>query len=220
MGFNAASAGIMVCSFSTFFSKFLESWPKIILIVFTAALFTLRPSVFTLIFNLLLCSVLSLYLQVDQTIKPMSVRNYNLFSNLPSHFLLGRNSTLILIFGFIGLWVYFSIYPESEYSYVFGFYLIGCLLIGPMESIFAYLLVLFSSSPQFDEKYIWLGLPLVFVLPGTHTNIAIFIGGMLDGFRGAALALISLNLPRFLSIFGLLPEWPNYRDREGVRRLC
>ena len=66
----------------------------------------------------------------------------------------------------------------------------------------------------------WIALPLVFVLPGTHTNIGIFIGAMVDGFRGALLALISLNLPCFLSIFGLLPEWKNYRDREGIRRLC
>jgi chromate transporter len=67
---------------------------------------------------------------------------------------------------------------------------------------------------------VWIALPLVFVLPGTHTNIGIFIGAMVDGFRGALLALISLNLPCFLSIFGLLPEWKNYRDREGIRRLC
>jgi chromate transport protein ChrA len=52
---------------------------------------------------------------------------------------------------------------------------------------------------------VWIALPLVFLLPGTHTNIGIFIGAMIDGFRGALLAIISLNLPCFLSIFGLLP---------------
>jgi len=220
MGCNAASAGIMMRNFLTFSNKFLESLPKVILILFTACLFTLYPTVSTLIFSLLLCSVVSLYLQVDQAIKRMSVRNFNLFSSVPSHFLLGRNSILMLVSVFVCLWIYFSLYPDSQYNYVFGFYLIGCLIIGPIESIFAYILVLFTSQQGFDEKYVWLVLPLAFALPGTHTNVAIFVGAMLDGFRGGLLALISVNLPCFLSIFGLLPAWRNYRDREGVRRLC
>ena len=113
MGCNAAAAGIMVRSFSTFFVKFLESWPKIILILFTAIAFSVYPSMVTLIVCLILCSIVSLYLQVDQTYKRMSVRNFNLFSSIPNHFLLGKTSTLLFIFIFIGLWSYFSIYPES-----------------------------------------------------------------------------------------------------------
>lgn len=111
MGCNAAAAGIMVRSFSTFFVKYLESWPKIILILVTAAGFSIYPSMVTLIACLFLCSIISLYLQVDQAFKRMSVRNFNLFSTIPNHFLLGKNSTLLLIFTFIGLWFYFSIYP-------------------------------------------------------------------------------------------------------------
>ncbi len=111
MGFNSAAAGIMIRSFSTFFVKFLESWPKIILILVTAAAFSIYPSMITLLCCLILCSIVSLYLSVDQTIKPMSVRNHNFFSGIPDNFLLGKTSTLILVFAFVGLWFYFSIYP-------------------------------------------------------------------------------------------------------------
>jgi hypothetical protein len=71
------------------------------------------PSMGTLIVCLILCSIVSLYLQVDQAYKRMSVRNFNLFSSIPNHFLLGKTSILLFIFIFIGLWSYFSVYPES-----------------------------------------------------------------------------------------------------------
>ena len=95
----------------------------------------------------------------------------------------------------------------------------GCLIIGRIESIFAFFFAIFSTIELFDETYLWIGLPLAFMLPGAHFNVAIFYGAMIDGIRGAFLAGMSLYVPCCLGLIGLLPEWPFYRDREGVRRL-
>ena len=78
---------------------------------------------------------------------------------------------------------------------------------------------LFYAVDAFDNSHIWIGLPLSFLLPGTHTNIAIYFGGMIDGVRGAILAALFIYIPCFLTLLGLLPEWKSYRDRQGVRRL-
>jgi len=42
---------------------------------------------------------------------------------------------------------------------------------------------------------------------------------MIDGVRGAILSAFFLYLPSFLALFGLMPQWTNYRDRQGVQRL-
>lgn len=149
----------------------------------------------------------------------MSIRSENLFKNLGSNFILGKMAMLLMVAIFFTLWLYFSIYPDDDYSYIFGFYLVGCLIIGPIEANFAYFLAMFYYLERFHHFHIWIGLPLSFLIPGTHLNIGIYFGAMIDGVTGAILAAIFIFLPCFLSLFGLLPEWRSYRDRQGVRRL-
>jgi hypothetical protein len=50
----------------------------------------------------------------------------------------GRNSLIILITVYIILWVWFSFFPYSHYLYTFVFYFVGCFVIGPISTIFAY----------------------------------------------------------------------------------
>lgn len=42
---------------------------------------------------------------------------------------------------------------------------------------------------------------------------------MIDGVRGAIFSALALYIPSFLSLYGLLPQWIYYRDRQGIRRL-
>ena len=60
---------------------------------------------------------------------------------------------------------------------------------------------------------------MAFLLPGTHLNVGIYFGAMIDGVRGALLSALALFIPSFLSLYGLLPQWIYYRDRQGVQRL-
>jgi len=57
------------------------------------------------------------------------------------------------------------------------------------------------------------------MLPGTHLNVGIYFGSMIDGVQGALLSAIFLYLPCFLSLYGILPQWKYYRDKQGVQRL-
>ncbi len=134
-----------------------------------------------------------------------------LFSKLSFNFLLGKPSLFILIGLFFGLWIYFSIYPDDSFNYVFSFYCVGCLIIGPIDVIFAYFLSILLPHPATNMTQMWLGVPISFLIPGSHLNIGIYFGSLIDGIRGAILAGIILYIPCFLFLLGMLPQWRHYR---------
>jgi chromate transporter len=149
----------------------------------------------------------------------MSSKSYDLFKKIEFNYILGKPSIYLLVSLLFGMWVYFSIYIDGKYIYTFGFYVVSCLIIGPIEVVFAYLLSILTSFGHLNPEEIWVGLPIAFMLPGTHLNVGIYFGAMIDGVRGALLAAFALFVPCFLSLYGLLPQWISYRDRQGIRRL-
>jgi hypothetical protein len=219
LGFNAASAGVMVRSFNTFCMQHLSSWPKMMLILSSACIFYIYQSVGAILFCMVFSGVISLYLEVDEVRKRMSFKSEDLFKNLTRNVLFGKNSIILLFAILFLMWIYFSIYIHSPYSYAFTFYLIGCLIIGPIESIFAYALAFLPFFGHLDPAQIWIAIPFSLLLPGTHMNIIFYYGALIGGIKGAMITAIFLNIPCILSLFGLLPEWKYYRDREGVRHL-
>lgn len=219
MGCNAAAAGVMVRSFLSYTGHFYGKNHKIFLIFVIAIVFYNFQSPTSLIFCLALGGIVSLYFEADDTRKKMSLKSENLFSRLEFNFILGKFSLYLMLFILAFLWIYFSIYVDDKYSYIFGFYLVGCLIIGPIESIFAFFLAVLTPFGHLDPIQIWIGVSLSFLLPGSHLNLGIYFGAMLDGPRGALLAALFVNLPPFLSLFGILPQWKHYRDRQGIRRL-
>jgi hypothetical protein len=64
-----------------------------------------------------------------------------------------------------------------------------------------------------------LGVPFAFMLPGSIINVGIYYGSLIDGFIGTILSAISLYLPCFLALCGILPQWRYYRDKPGIQRL-
>lgn len=142
-----------------------------------------------------------------------------MFKKLSFNFILGKPSVYMLLSILLGLWVYFSIYTENQYDYLLGFYFVGCFIIGPIDTIFAYFLALILQQESINLMQIWIGIPIAFLLPGTLLNIGIYFGSLLDGVRGGLLSAIFLYIPCFLSLFGLLPQWKYYRDKQGVQRL-
>ena len=149
----------------------------------------------------------------------MTHKSGDLFRNISFNFILGKPSIIALVVLLFGMWIFFSVFDEHPLSYILSFYLVGILVLGPIDSIFPLFMVTLHALGHLDYNQIWVGLPIAFLIPGTHLNIGIYFGAMLDGVRGALLSAIFLYLPCFLSLFGLLPQWKHYRDRQGVQRL-
>jgi riboflavin transporter FmnP len=61
MGFNAASAGIMVRNFISYMNENWMKWPKIFLTLVTAIIFYFNQSLASLLFCLALGAIVSLY---------------------------------------------------------------------------------------------------------------------------------------------------------------
>ena len=141
----------------------------------------------------------------------MSNKSEQLFSKIKFNFLLGKTSIFLLIFLFLSLLIYFSIYPEHQFAYVLSFYFVGCGIIGPIEVIFAYFLSILLPHPSTNLTQMWLGVATSFLVPGSHLNIGIYFGSMIDGLWGALLASIFMYLPCFLFLMGMLPQWRYYR---------
>lgn len=69
----------------------------------------------------------------------MSSKSESLFKNSNlNNKIFGRNSIIILVAIYCFLWIWFEIYPDSAYVYNFVFYFVGCFIIGPVNTIFAY----------------------------------------------------------------------------------
>lgn len=142
-----------------------------------------------------------------------------LFSKLSFNFLLGKPSIFILLGIFLSLWIYFSVNPDHELSYVFSFYCVGCLIIGPIDVIFAYFLSILLRHPATNLTQMWMGVAMSFLIPGSHLNIGIYFGSLIDGIRGTFLSALSLYIPCLLFLLGMLPQWRYYREKAGIKRI-
>ena len=50
----------------------------------------------------------------------------------------GRQAIVILVSVYCVLWLWFKVSPDSIYIYSEVFYFVGCFIIGPVNTIFAY----------------------------------------------------------------------------------
>ena len=57
----------------------------------------------------------------------------------------------------------------------------------------------------------WIGVSFSFLIPGSHLNIGLYYGSLIDGIRGAVLSTLCLYIPCFLFLLGMLPQWKYYR---------
>ncbi len=125
--------------------------------------------------------------------------------------LLGKPSLVVLLAIFFALWTFFSFYPDHHYAYIFSFYFVGCLIIGPIEVIFAYFLSILLVYPTINITQMWVGFSIAFLVPGSHINIGMYFGSLIDGVVGGILAVLALYIPFFLFLLGALPQWKYYR---------
>jgi chromate transporter len=55
------------------------------------------------------------------------------------------------------------------------------------------------------------------MLPGPMFNISLYVGGVMDGWRGAILCYLALFAPAFFMIWGILPYWNTYREKPLIK---
>ena len=85
--------------------------------------------------------------------------------------------------------------------------------------IFAYFLSLLNQYPHINLTETLLGVSFTFLIPGSHINIGLYFGSLIDGLRGAVLAIVCLYVPCFLFLLGMLPQWKYYREKGGIKRI-
>ena len=68
-----------------------------------------------------------------------------------------------------------------------------------------------------DDRFL-AGYALAQTVPGPLFTFAAYLGGAIDGYRGAVLCLAAIFLPSFLMLLGILPHWHRLRRVEAVRR--
>ena len=146
----------------------------------------------------------------------MSQRSRNLFHRLGNVWLLGKNSIYIFVGLFLFLLLLSSINANAWYSYAYIFYFCGSLVMGPVATVFAYIYAFFMELNLIPEYLFWVGLPFAFILPGSSVNGVLYFGVLIDGFRGLIVAAISLYVPCFMTLYGILPNWKFYRAKPGV----
>lgn len=218
LGFNAAAAGIMALSFFQNFKEQYANPAKLIIICSSAAIFLTFRSIGSISFCLMAGAIISLYMEIEVK-KKMSVKSRDLLQQTNFNWIFGRNSLVLLISIYCILWIWFEFFPSSHYIYTFVFYFVGCFIIGPVNTTFAYFYANFLELGLIDEKQFWIGVPFAFLLPGSIINVGIYYGSLIDGFRGTIFSALFLYLPCFLSLCGILPQWRYYRDKPGIQRL-
>jgi len=68
----------------------------------------------------------------------MSAKSEELLRDTKFSWLFGKTSIYLMIGIYIVFWFLFSMYPDSKYFYTWVDYFVGCFLIGPLNTMFAY----------------------------------------------------------------------------------
>src|SRR5579859_2396078 len=68
-----------------------------------------------------------------------------------------------------------------------------------------------------DDKFLS-GYALAQTVPGPLFTFAAYLGGAIDGYRGAVLGVAAIFLPSFLMLLGVLPHWHRLQKVAAVRR--
>jgi chromate transport protein ChrA len=137
LGFLASAAAIMMSSFINNFKQHYQNPAKLIIIISSAVIFLNWPSSSSITFCLVVGAIISLYMEIE-TKKKMSSKSENLLRDAKLSWIFGKNSLVFLVTIYIILWIWFEINPQSQYVYTFVFYFVGCFVIGPISTIFAY----------------------------------------------------------------------------------
>ena len=105
------------------------------------------------------------------------------------------------------------LYNEMQHIIIYSssMFFIGSLAIGGGYAILPLMLTEFTLREYVGPEQFWDGFSVASILPGPNYNIAIYVGAVIDGVRGALICWIAINLTTFLAVWGVLPYWSQFR---------
>lgn len=138
LGFNAATAGVMMRNLIDYVKEHTQRVSMIVLMGMSALIFWYFRSPHSIVFCLIAGAIFSLYIEMENK-QQMSQRSQNLFHRIGTGWLMGKTSLYIFIGLFALLWFVASYDNKAWYSYSYIFYFCGSFVIGPATTVFAYI---------------------------------------------------------------------------------
>jgi chromate transporter len=102
---------------------------------------------------------------------------------------------------------------RNDASLFASFYRSGALVFGGGHVVLPLLHTAVVDPEWVSDTRFFGGYGLAQVMPGPLFTFAGYLGGVIDGVRGALIALVAIFLPGFLLVFAALPSWGALRTR-------
>lgn len=124
----------------------------------------------------------------------------------------------VLFFGLlIGLPLLRIVYPSQWLAVFDSFYRVGSLVFGGGHVVLPMLQAEVVSAAWITDAQFLAGYGATQAVPGPLFTFAAYLGAVMNGWLGAAVALVAMFLPSFLLIIGTLPFWDSLRRRPSMQ---
>ncbi|GAF11175.1 LOW QUALITY PROTEIN: chromate transport protein ChrA [Bacillus sp. JCM 19045] len=134
---------------------------------------------------------------------------------------ISRRFGLICLTIFFGLLILLPILREvTSFAWIAafdGFYRSGSLVFGGGHVVLPLLEREFVPTGLVSEEAFLAGYGVAQAVPGPLFTFAAYLGAVMNGWTGGILATISIFLPAFLLILGVLPFWNALRQKSKVK---
>jgi len=125
---------------------------------------------------------------------------------------------LLLAFGLFGLPLIAELSGDRIVALFDRFFRAGSLVFGGGHVVLPLLRdALVPPGWIADDRFL-AGYALAQTVPGPLFTFAAYLGGAIDGYRGAVLCVAAIFLPSFLMLLGVLPHWHRLQQVAAVRR--
>ena len=125
---------------------------------------------------------------------------------------------ILLAFGLFGLPLIAELSGERAIALFDRFFRAGSLVFGGGHVVLPLLRdALVPPGWIADDRFL-AGYALAQTVPGPLFTFAAYLGGAIDGYRGALLCVVAIFLPSFLMLMGVLPHWHRLQNVAAVRR--
>eukprot|EP01017_Pseudomicrothorax_dubius_P026077 TRINITY_DN2883_c0_g2_i1.p1 TRINITY_DN2883_c0_g2~~TRINITY_DN2883_c0_g2_i1.p1 ORF type:complete len:434 (-),score=42.52 TRINITY_DN2883_c0_g2_i1:105-1406(-) len=222
-GFYCAAVSIVAQAAISLSKKTATNKAYQALMVVSAALYLLSQHFLSMLLLLVLGAVLSFVIDSleSKQVKPIQKTDTPELEEQQqtlSISFVGKHS----IFAFFGLFIVFfllkAISDSVTVTLIEGFYRIGSLIFGGGHVVLPLILSHFGDLGLLQKSQFMNGFLIVSFLPGPMFNIAAYLGMVMYGWTGAAASYLALFAPAFLTIWGMLPYWFQFRTNPFISK--
>lgn len=112
-----------------------------------------------------------------------------------------------------------SVYPSLSAEMMDGFYRAGALVFGGGHVVLPLLEKEVVPTGWISREEFLTGYGLAQAVPGPLFTFAGYLGMLIAGWKGVAVAVLAIFLPSFLLVFGSLPYWERLRGNRTFRAM-